>query len=96
MYRVGSIRPAHRRTSAVPRVWLRSHVAGTSRSALLCVRRVLGVGGPPAYFQVRVMICLTLFALWPFTRLVHAFSAPIGYLFRARCRLPEPRRRGQG
>ena len=43
---------------------------------------MLGVGGPPAYFQVRVMICLTLFALWPFTRLVHAFSAPIGYLFR--------------
>ena len=28
------------------------------------------------------MIALTLFALWPFTRLVHAFSAPIGYLFR--------------
>ena len=28
------------------------------------------------------MICLTLFALWPFTRLVHAFTAPIGYLFR--------------
>ena len=44
--------------------------------------RVLGDGGPPAYFQVRVMIGLTLFALWPFTRLVHAFSAPIGYPFR--------------
>ena len=57
---------------------------------------MLGVGGPPAYFQVRVMICLTLFALWLFTRLVHAFSAPIGYLFRALCRLPQPRRRGQG
>ena len=42
---------------------------------------MLGDGGPPAYFQVRVMICLTLFALWRFTRLVHAFSAPIGYLF---------------
>jgi nitrate reductase gamma subunit len=23
-----------------------------------------------------------LFALWPFTRLVHVFSAPVGYLFR--------------
>ena len=42
---------------------------------------MLGDGGPPAYFQVRVMICLTLFALWPFTRLVHAFTALIGYLF---------------
>jgi nitrate reductase gamma subunit len=36
----------------------------------------------PIYFQVHVIIALTLFALWPFTRLVHAFSAPIGYLFR--------------
>ena len=43
---------------------------------------MLGVGGPPAYFQLRAMIGLTLFALLPFTRLVHAFSAPIGYLFR--------------
>ena len=36
----------------------------------------------PVYFQVHVMIGLALFALWPFTRLVHAFSAPIGYPFR--------------
>jgi nitrate reductase gamma subunit len=36
----------------------------------------------PLYFQVHVLIGLALFALWPFTRLVHAFSAPIGYLFR--------------
>ena len=36
----------------------------------------------PAYFQVHVIIGLILFCLWPFTRLVHAFSAPIGYLFR--------------
>ena len=36
----------------------------------------------PLYFQVHVAIGLVLFALWPFTRLVHAFSAPIGYLFR--------------
>ena len=42
---------------------------------------MLGDGGPPAYFQVRVMSCLTLFALWPSTQLVHAFTALIGYLF---------------
>lgn len=36
----------------------------------------------PAWFQVHVMLGLLLFCLWPFTRLVHAFSAPIGYLFR--------------
>lgn len=36
----------------------------------------------PLYFHVHVLIGLALFALWPFTRLVHAFSAPFGYLFR--------------
>ena len=36
----------------------------------------------PLYYQLHVMIGLVLFALWPFTRLVHAFSAPIAYLFR--------------
>jgi respiratory nitrate reductase gamma subunit len=36
----------------------------------------------PLYYQLHVLIGLSLFALWPFTRLVHAFSAPIGYLFR--------------
>jgi nitrate reductase gamma subunit len=25
---------------------------------------------------------MALFALWPFTRLVHAFTAPVQYLFR--------------
>lgn len=34
------------------------------------------------YYQIHVLIALALFALWPFTRLVHAFSAPIAYLFR--------------
>ncbi|MFC9357567.1 respiratory nitrate reductase subunit gamma [Rhodococcus sp. NPDC057014] len=33
-------------------------------------------------FHVHVAIALVLFALWPFTRLVHAFSAPVAYLFR--------------
>ncbi|MGV9747147.1 respiratory nitrate reductase subunit gamma [Rhodococcus zopfii] len=36
----------------------------------------------PLYFHIHVLIGLALFALWPFTRLVHAFSAPFGYLFR--------------
>jgi nitrate reductase gamma subunit len=25
------------------------------------------------------LVAIALFALWPFTRLVHVFSAPIGY-----------------
>ena len=36
----------------------------------------------PAWFQIHVMIALVLFCLWPFTRLVHVFSAPVGYLVR--------------
>jgi nitrate reductase gamma subunit len=33
-------------------------------------------------FHVHVLIGMLLFATVPFTRLVHAFSAPVGYLFR--------------
>lgn len=33
-------------------------------------------------YQVHALIAFLLFACWPFTRLVHAFSAPVGYLFR--------------
>ncbi|MCJ0902455.1 respiratory nitrate reductase subunit gamma [Rhodococcus sp. ARC_M6] len=33
-------------------------------------------------FHIHVTIALVLFVLWPFTRLVHVFSAPIAYLFR--------------
>ena len=28
------------------------------------------------------LIGMLLFAIWPFTRLVHAFTAPVAYLFR--------------
>lgn len=36
----------------------------------------------PLYFALHVITANLLFALWPFTRLVHVFSAPIPYLFR--------------
>jgi nitrate reductase gamma subunit len=36
----------------------------------------------PLPYQIHAIIAMGLFALWPFTRLVHAFSAPVGYLFR--------------
>ncbi|MBS1905101.1 MAG: respiratory nitrate reductase subunit gamma [Actinobacteria bacterium] len=36
----------------------------------------------PLLFQLHVLCASLLFALWPFTRLVHVFSAPVGYLFR--------------
>lgn len=33
-------------------------------------------------FQVHVLLGLALFAMTPFTRLVHAFTAPVHYIFR--------------
>jgi nitrate reductase gamma subunit len=36
----------------------------------------------PIAFQIHAVIGLLLFALLPFTRLVHMFSAPVQYLFR--------------
>ena len=36
----------------------------------------------PLGFQVHVLMAWLLFAVWPFTRLVHVFSAPVGYLTR--------------
>ncbi|WP_040337029.1 respiratory nitrate reductase subunit gamma [Candidatus Blastococcus massiliensis] len=33
-------------------------------------------------FQLHALSALVLFAIWPFTRLVHVFSAPLGYFTR--------------
>ncbi|GAA0923120.1 respiratory nitrate reductase subunit gamma [Virgisporangium aurantiacum] len=60
------------------------------------------MAGAPVGFQIHVIAAFALFAFWPFTRLVHAFSAPVGYLTRPyipyRSRDPRPglgpRRRG--
>ncbi|WP_344044504.1 respiratory nitrate reductase subunit gamma [Nocardioides panacihumi] len=36
----------------------------------------------PIQFHVHALVGMLLFAIWPFTRLVHAFTAPLHYLFR--------------
>ncbi|MFI1916760.1 respiratory nitrate reductase subunit gamma [Nocardia sp. NPDC020380] len=36
----------------------------------------------PLFFKLHIMCACALFAFWPFSRLVHVFSAPIGYLTR--------------
>lgn len=33
-------------------------------------------------YQIHTVIGMVLFMIWPFTRLVHAFTAPVHYLFR--------------
>ena len=36
----------------------------------------------PLTFQAHALASMALFALWPFTRLVHVFSVPLAYLWR--------------
>ncbi|MBZ2195707.1 respiratory nitrate reductase subunit gamma [Occultella gossypii] len=36
----------------------------------------------PLGFQLHAMTAMALFAMWPFTRLVHVFSVPLFYLWR--------------
>ena len=40
------------------------------------------IAGAPLTFRLHALVAFALFALWPFTRLVHVFSAPVGYLNR--------------
>ena len=40
------------------------------------------MGPAPLGFDLHVLSAWLLFGIWPFTRLVHVFSAPIGYLTR--------------
>ena len=54
--------------------WLRSILTLRPDASLM--------SGVPLAFQVHVISSTLLFALWPFTRLVHVFSAPLGYLTR--------------
>ncbi|SDJ54024.1 nitrate reductase gamma subunit [Nonomuraea maritima] len=38
--------------------------------------------GVPPLFQLHALSALVLFTIWPFTRLVHMLTAPLGYLTR--------------
>ena len=55
-------------------VWYRSFLAFSPKPELMAEA--------PLGFQLHALVAFGLFALWPFTRLVHVFSAPIGYLTR--------------
>jgi nitrate reductase gamma subunit len=60
----------------------RETVAVWFRSIFLLRPDGAAMAGAPLSYQLHAIIGLALFALWPFTRLVHAFSAPVAYLFR--------------
>ncbi len=40
------------------------------------------MNGVPWSFQAHVVVAFLLFAIWPYTRLVHVLAAPFGYAFR--------------
>lgn len=60
----------------------RTTVAPYFRSVFAFDPQVHYISAAPLGFQIHTMLAWLLFAFWPFTRLVHVFSAPIGYLTR--------------
>lgn len=54
--------------------WLRSIFLFNPRTDLMV--------DVPLSFKLHIIAAFLLFMIWPFTRLVHAFSAPIGYTTR--------------
>ncbi|MCL2316574.1 MAG: respiratory nitrate reductase subunit gamma [Actinomycetia bacterium] len=55
-------------------IWFRSVFWLHPDSALM--------GGAPLVFQLHAVAGFAFFAVWPFSRLVHAWSIPLGYLTR--------------
>jgi nitrate reductase gamma subunit len=60
----------------------RETVSPWFRSLFVLRPDIDAMSAAPLAFKVHTLIGMLLFAIWPFTRLVHAFTAPIGYLFR--------------
>jgi nitrate reductase gamma subunit len=78
----------------------RETVSPWFRSVFVLQADVDAMSAAPLSFQLHTLVGMALFALWPFTRLVHAFTAPVAYLFRpyvlyrSRDDAPRPPRRG--
>lgn len=60
----------------------RTDVAPWIRSILLFGPAPDLMAGAPLVYQVHALAAFVLFAMWPFTRLVHVFSVPLGYVAR--------------
>ncbi|MFD0254632.1 respiratory nitrate reductase subunit gamma [Streptomyces sp. NPDC127113] len=52
------------------------------RSLFTLAPDVPAMAEAPLVYRLHALLAMALFALWPFTRLVHAFTAPLGYLVR--------------
>ncbi|WP_349897857.1 respiratory nitrate reductase subunit gamma [Parafrigoribacterium soli] len=60
----------------------RESISPWIRSLIFLQPDVSLMNGVPLLFQLHVLTTMGLFAIWPFTRLVHVFSAPFAYLIR--------------
>lgn len=60
----------------------RGSVSPWARSLIFFQPDVSLMQGVPLVFQLHVLCSTALFLVWPYTRLVHVLSVPIGYLFR--------------
>ncbi|MBW5422038.1 respiratory nitrate reductase subunit gamma [Streptomyces sp. BG9H] len=81
----------------------RDSIAPWARSLFTLRPDIDRMTGVPVLYEIHAVVGMVLFALVPFTRLIHMFSAPLQYLFRPyvvyRARDPErvgarPERRG--
>jgi nitrate reductase gamma subunit len=63
-------------------VTYRDTVSPWFRSLFVLQPDIASMAAAPLSFQLHTLIGMLLFIIWPFTRLVHAFTAPLHYLFR--------------
>ncbi|HEY8294241.1 MAG TPA: respiratory nitrate reductase subunit gamma, partial [Micrococcaceae bacterium] len=52
------------------------------RSLFIFQPDIAAMASAPFAFHLHTLVGMLLFTIWPFTRLVHAFTAPLHYLFR--------------
>jgi len=60
----------------------RATVSPWFRSIFLLRPDAEAMSRAPVGFQIHAVVAWALIACWPFTRLVHAFSVPLGYVIR--------------
>ncbi|WP_433211979.1 respiratory nitrate reductase subunit gamma [Microtetraspora malaysiensis] len=60
----------------------RSTVSPWFRSIFAFQPEVSLMAGAPLPYRIHALCALALFTIWPYTRLVHVLTAPIGYLTR--------------
>ena len=60
----------------------RETVSPWFRSIFMLQPDVEAMAATTPSFQIHTLVGMLLFMAWPFTRLVHAFTVPVGYLFR--------------